>query len=787
MKLDPKVLYASMIFYMTNTGVDSKWLANSFNMNEGQKGMTLNTNFFSKDYNVCKACLQSLHFPEMNSRKNDIADPTETTYGWLSKHQKYQEWLLRRRGMLWIKGKPGAGKSTLLRYALASMEKQQPRDRSIVASFFFHGRGALIQRSPLGLFKSLLHQILQHVPRLLIAFHSLFKKKCDAEGGFGQNWDWQDRDLQDFFKHHVLDAAKICQIILYIDALDECGQENATKLVDFFRVLSSSNSEDASLRICFSCRHYPLISLNDGFEICVEEENHHDIEIYTQDVIERHIQSKDHAQEVQREIVSRSSGNFQWVVLVVPRALRSYNKGRYKGMKKILQATPIELHELYESLLKEVDLEDLPSTLQLMQWICFALSPLSIKELRYATIVDVDTPYESIKECQETEEYAETDEEMEKRILDLSKGLAEIKEHGGKRVAQFIHQSVNDYMVENGLSILGKTSSASATGLGHFRLSRSCIKYMLMEDIRCYYETLDQRYSTVRRRRENFEEEFPFLRYAVSSWILHAEKVEQEGLSQEDLVSYFQSSKKTFQLWINLYRYIVELAVRRPASGTTLLHIASRTTLLHVASTYNLCSVVKSCFGSSDVVADSKDDEGRTPLSRAAEMGHEAVLRMLLTRDDVAADSKNGLGHTPLSWAASGGHEAVVRLLLTRDDVTASSRNRALFRARARWSRAPGHKAVIRLLLARNNVVGEALLRAAEKGQEAVVRLMLTGDVVTADFKCRALYKAVVNKHEAVERLLRRDISLSGRMKCCEDSVKSCWHAIDKDSQISNS
>ena len=41
---------------------------------------------------------------------------------------------------------------------------------------------------------------------------------------------------------------------------------------------------------------------------------------------------------------------------------------------------------------------------------------------------------------------------------------------------------------------------------------------------------------------------------------------------------------------------------------------------------------------------DSKDDLGRTPLSWAAEEGHEAVVKLLVARDDVEADSKDNNG-----------------------------------------------------------------------------------------------------------------------------------------------
>jgi ankyrin repeat protein len=60
----------------------------------------------------------------------------------------------------------------------------------------------------------------------------------------------------------------------------------------------------------------------------------------------------------------------------------------------------------------------------------------------------------------------------------------------------------------------------------------------------------------------------------------------------------------------------------------------------------------------------NKDVEGRTPLSWAAENGHEAMVRVLLGNQYVHSDSSDNEGRTPLSWASENGHEAVVKLLI---------------------------------------------------------------------------------------------------------------------------
>ena len=54
---------------------------------------------------------------------------------------------------------------------------------------------------------------------------------------------------------------------------------------------------------------------------------------------------------------------------------------------------------------------------------------------------------------------------------------------------------------------------------------------------------------------------------------------------------------------------------------------------------------------------------GRTPLSWAAESGHEAVVKLLLATEKVDVDSKDYYRSDTAVVAAESGHEAVVKLL----------------------------------------------------------------------------------------------------------------------------
>ena len=125
----------------------------------------------------------------------------------------------------------------------------------------------------------------------------------------------------------------------------------------------------------------------------------------------------------------------------------------------------------------------------------------------------------------------------------------------------------------------------------------------------------------------------------------------------------------------------------------------------------------------------SEDKEGQTPLSQAAESGHEVVLTLLLEKG-ASLESGDKYGQTPLSWAAGSGHEAIVKLLL-ENGASLESRDKIGWTPLL-WAARSGHEAIVKLLLekgasmeSRDKMGWTPLIWAARSGYKAIVKLLL--------------------------------------------------------------
>ncbi|KAH0542764.1 hypothetical protein FGG08_002903 [Glutinoglossum americanum] len=144
----------------------------------------------------------------------------------------------------------------------------------------------------------------------------------------------------------------------------------------------------------------------------------------------------------------------------------------------------------------------------------------------------------------------------------------------------------------------------------------------------------------------------PLYDYAARNWGYHAQTASMEDQSILDLL---ESKAKTSAC-------SQALMASGSLSGYSQI-FPRRMTGVHVAAYFGLVGTIIGLL-KNRYNPDLQDSYRRTPLSWAAERGHEVVVKLLLETGKVEVDSKEDkYGRTPLSRAAEEGHEVVVKLL----------------------------------------------------------------------------------------------------------------------------
>ncbi|KAG9228857.1 hypothetical protein BJ875DRAFT_219133, partial [Amylocarpus encephaloides] len=578
----------------------------------------------------------------MNYRRQDTQRAYAKTCGWITRHQSYTTWLEDGTGILWIKGKPGSGKSTLMEFLLRDFEKQALYQESIQLSFFLHGRGTPLQKSRLGMYRSLLHQLLLRVPTAEAEFRHAFQERSRSQGDPGKDWNWHINELRAFFMTAVEHVAKTQPVNIFVDALDEASdgtdnQKTSHQIVSDFHSLNDLlHHKKLRSTICFSCRHFPVVTDNQGRDIYVEEENQADISVYVCDELHRRLSVSESEQhylaELQDAIVGRAQGVFQWAALVVDLAIRYHNYGLSpRKIRQRLEEVPEELGDVYKHILRKViDKNDYPETLRLMRWVCLAERPLTVIEISFAMSLretEIPGPESSLAEP-ELRSY----DVMVRRIVSLSGGLIESKQHGKDQIVQFIHQSVNDFLLRDGLRFFDKTS-IDLIGQGHHQLSLICANYMRITEMDSSNESDAKPVKT----------KLPFMDYVVRSWFLHAEKAETQEVPQDYLLRYGQYCPSMLGRWVKFYRVLDHYndSGRRPEKSSTMLHIASSA---------NLLSVIEGLLLTHPDL-EQMDGTGNRALHHASRWGHVKVVKALLNAG-AFFDAENNSKCTALERAA---------------------------------------------------------------------------------------------------------------------------------------
>ncbi|KAL9043967.1 MAG: hypothetical protein Q9214_002865 [Letrouitia sp. 1 TL-2023] len=428
-------------------------------------------------------CLKSLRFQEYDSRKSTIVNPSSGTCNWIFNDSRYVSWTLPKyhpesASILWIKGKPGSGKSILMKNILLCQERSVLEGDAICISFFFNGRGAEIERSPLGLYQSLLFQLLQSSDALMTEFLPNYIRK--EQQSFGEKITWQTHELSKFF-HSAIIEMKSTSIYIFVDALDECDEDDVRTIIrDFEDTSAAAVSNGSVVKICLSSRHFPQISLRNvtSQEIFLESSNFEDIRHFVHR--ELILEPSDLRNGLIAGILNRSHGVFLWTSFIVRRLLKASDQGySAEQMTKLLDSIPSSLEGLFEQILIDLEPLRLASMALLAPWVICSLRPLELDEIYQILAFNTEIPPLSLPKPVIRNE--SDFKRFRRQLTDSSGGLFEVQFK-----VQVIHESVRDFFMKSKkvAEIMRLPSGKGFIEYSHEQITSAIFHYFAVREMR---------------------------------------------------------------------------------------------------------------------------------------------------------------------------------------------------------------------------------------------------------------------------------------------------------------
>ncbi|ROV96343.1 hypothetical protein VPNG_09078 [Cytospora leucostoma] len=284
-----------------------------------------------------------LYFDEIDARLLSLKVALNSTCRWLLEKPQYRDWLNPQsmndhHGSLWIKGKPGAGKSILMKFLDNDARRMATANCGtvVLSLFFFNARGEQLERTTLGLYRSLLGSYLRNLEEFQVVL-DVFDTNAQR---FIQRSGWQIELLKQTLANALEYFRGDRELRLFIDVLDECSDDDVADMVSFFEDVGERAAErNINLRICFSSRYYPTIFVSKGIEIKIDEEEDHSLDIvrYIKSQLRLGTQGKSkRAEDSSTQILEESAGIFLWVALVISMLNKACAGGKIDRFQRCL-------------------------------------------------------------------------------------------------------------------------------------------------------------------------------------------------------------------------------------------------------------------------------------------------------------------------------------------------------------------------------------------------------------------------------------------------------------------
>ncbi|KAF1971755.1 hypothetical protein BU23DRAFT_581283 [Bimuria novae-zelandiae CBS 107.79] len=305
--------------------------------------------------------LRILHLPEIRKRWYSIETADQRSNEWIFDRQKtsFGSWLESEEptdGIFYITGKAGSGKSTLMKFiaedsrTMESLEKWTGDSDLHQPSYYFWNQGTEMQKSGVGLFQSLLYQILRSAPDLI---DTVCNRVLHHE-------PWAKEEWYDTFRCTEEETRLNAKFCFLIDGLDEYGGEE----IDIIRLLEAL-SISGRIKICASSRpgrqyeaflqrHNRMLDIVD----LTQEDMQGHINVHLQDSANwRRLEAlyPNDTRDIVDKVSTRADGVWLWVFLVTNDIVKEANKNEgIETLIQIVERFPDDLHKYSEDMIARI-------------------------------------------------------------------------------------------------------------------------------------------------------------------------------------------------------------------------------------------------------------------------------------------------------------------------------------------------------------------------------------------------------------------------------------------------
>ena len=332
----------------------------------------------------CEQIFERLNFEELEHRLNAVAAPHRGTLEWVFDDLQMDEgglleWLGNQRGenLFWVTGRPGAGKTTLMKSMFRNdrifdyLEAWSGQAPGITSGFFFWNCGTELQRSGLGMLRSILYESLQDMiygplEKEAYIIQTLFADRWEQFRSYGGGLDVLSyAELRRAFELMISDTTT--KFLFLIDGLDE--MDEAADIVDVIPLLTTASKKE-NIKLLVSSRPSP--AFQEAFDkrprLWVDDHTQHDVHGYILDAFgQNEALAKLRGNTVVPEetdivgmLTESSSGIFLWAQLATKFLLQELTgNDNFTALQNRAEVLPADLDELLSHILSNFDPGDL--------------------------------------------------------------------------------------------------------------------------------------------------------------------------------------------------------------------------------------------------------------------------------------------------------------------------------------------------------------------------------------------------------------------------------------------